>query len=61
MKKIFENIGYKFPDDTFKKLWKIGVERDKTGLVCVDTFKQLIKETVPPPTFIVKADKCLEE
>ncbi|KAF2903686.1 hypothetical protein ILUMI_02481 [Ignelater luminosus] len=61
MKKIFENIGYEFPDDTFEKLWKIGVEHDKTGLVCVDTFKQLIKETVPPPTFIVKADKCLEE
>ncbi|KAK4880741.1 hypothetical protein RN001_008887 [Aquatica leii] len=57
IRKIFENIGYEFPDDTFEKLWKIGIERDKTGAVCVETFKKLLNETVASSKLIV-TDPC---
>ncbi|KAF5276955.1 hypothetical protein FQR65_LT16119 [Abscondita terminalis] len=57
IKQIFEKIGYEFPGDTFDKLWRIGMERDKTGAVCVDTFKNLLNETVPSPKLIVE-DPC---
>ncbi|KAI4464278.1 ef-hand domain c-terminal containing protein [Holotrichia oblita] len=59
IRRLFENTGYEFPGDTFDKLWKIGVDLDKTGLVCIDTFKQLIAETLPPPKLkTVKENKC---
>ncbi|GJQ86612.1 hypothetical protein Trydic_g7844 [Trypoxylus dichotomus] len=50
IRELFENTGYQFPDDTFDKLWKMGVDLDKTDLVCVDTFKQLIAHSLPPAT-----------
>ncbi|KAK5646766.1 hypothetical protein RI129_005230 [Pyrocoelia pectoralis] len=56
IKRIFTNIGYEFPNDTFEKLWEIGVERDKTGQVCVDTFKNVLNEALPPPKLIVEED-----
>lgn len=58
IKKIFTNIGYEFPKDTFEKLWGIGMERDKTGGVCVDTFKAILNDAVTPPKLIVE-DHCL--
>lgn len=51
IRKLFENTGYEFPKDTFEKLWQAGVEVDKTGSVCIDTFKRLLAESLPPPTF----------
>lgn len=57
LRHIFENVGYEFPDDTFKKLWNIGLEKDKTGLVCIDTFKKLLKESVPLPKLVLAKDK----
>lgn len=44
LQKLFENAGYQFPNNSFEELWKKGVERDKTGLVCVETFKNLLKQ-----------------
>ncbi|XP_018333284.1 EF-hand domain-containing family member B-like [Agrilus planipennis] len=52
MKLLFENLGYKFPDDSFQKIWQKGVERDGTGLVCIDTFLELLKKCLPSPILV---------
>ncbi|XP_022904917.2 EF-hand domain-containing family member B [Onthophagus taurus] len=51
LKDLFEKVGYQFPDDTFEKLWNYGVNLDRTGLVCIDTFDKLLAATIPPPIF----------
>ncbi|XP_017785362.1 PREDICTED: EF-hand domain-containing family member B-like [Nicrophorus vespilloides] len=47
LQKLFEIAGYQFPNDTFQKLWDLGVVHDKTGKVCIDTFRNLLKRTAP--------------
>lgn len=46
LRDLFEKIGYQFADDSFEELWKKGVEIDKTGLVCIETFKNLVKQNL---------------
>ncbi|KAH0810018.1 hypothetical protein GEV33_012773 [Tenebrio molitor] len=41
---LFEKTGYSLSDAAFEKLWSEGVEHDKTGLVCVDTFNKLLEK-----------------
>ncbi|XP_023310327.1 uncharacterized protein LOC111691539, partial [Anoplophora glabripennis] len=55
---LFEKVGYSFPGDTFERLWKVGVAIDKTGLVCVDTFKMLLKTHRPYPKLAVDEQEC---
>ncbi|XP_050307404.1 EF-hand domain-containing family member B-like [Anthonomus grandis grandis] len=47
MRSLFEKIGYNFPGDNFQKLWDMGVKIDRTGQVCVDTFKKLVQNRCP--------------
>lgn len=58
IRSLFEKVGYNFPGDTFEQLWKVGVDIDKTGLVCVDTFKTLLKTHCPPPKLVVDEQEC---
>lgn len=58
LKSLFTKIGYNFPGDTFNQMWKEGVENDKTGLVCIDTFNNLIKKYFPPPKVAVDELEC---
>ncbi|KAJ8958834.1 hypothetical protein NQ318_019596 [Aromia moschata] len=58
MRGLFEKVGYNFPGNTFEKLWKEGVERDKTGCVCINTFKTLVKTCCPPPKVLVDEVEC---
>lgn len=44
IRKLFENLGYEFPENSFEELWKKGVEIDRTGFVCIETFKNLINQ-----------------
>lgn len=61
MRTLFEKIGYNFPGDTFDKIWKEGVAIDKTGLVCVDTFNNLVKKHFPPPKLSVDELECTKK
>ncbi|XP_076269380.1 EF-hand domain-containing family member B-like [Rhynchophorus ferrugineus] len=47
IRKLFEKIGYTFPGNNFERLWGMGVELDQTGLVCIDTFKNLLRNHCP--------------
>lgn len=44
IRSLFEKSGFQIDDATFEKLWADGVEHDKTGLVCVDTFNTLLQK-----------------
>nr|XP_023011847.1 EF-hand domain-containing family member B-like [Leptinotarsa decemlineata] len=55
---LFEKIGYNFPNDSFEKIWKEGVEHDQTGLVCVETFKSLLTKYIAPPKITVDERDC---
>lgn len=63
IKTLFEKLGYQFPDDTFDKLWQIGLREDNTGLVCVDTFKRLLEMSLPPPIFskVSENERCYQK
>lgn len=58
LRKIFENVGYRFPGDTFEKIWQKGVEIDGTGSVCVDTFHNLLKQHHRPKKLAVDELEC---
>ncbi|KAL3281251.1 hypothetical protein HHI36_004464 [Cryptolaemus montrouzieri] len=47
IKTLFRNVGYNISEESFAKLWKIALERDNTGKVCVETFRDLLKEYYP--------------
>lgn len=47
IRKLFEKVGHILDDNNFDKLWEIGLDQDKTGFVCVDTFKRLLTEYYP--------------
>ncbi|KAJ8981215.1 hypothetical protein NQ317_004157 [Molorchus minor] len=53
-----KKVGYNFPGETFEKLWQEGLKRDKTGCVCVDTFKTLVKTCCPQKKIIVDEQEC---
>lgn len=60
IRKIFENIGYKFTNESFNVYWELGMCHDKTGLVCIDTFKKLLKKYAPPKEYIHKAERLID-
>ncbi|KYB27190.1 EF-hand domain-containing family member B [Tribolium castaneum] len=44
LRSLFEKVGYEIDDASFEKLWTEGVDQDKTGSVCVDTFNNLVQK-----------------
>ncbi|CAH1117708.1 unnamed protein product [Phaedon cochleariae] len=58
IKKLFENIGYTFPGSTFEKFWQEGLELDQTGLVCVETFKNVLNKYSAPMRIRVDERDC---
>lgn len=39
-------MGYKLPDDQFERIWKIGTEKVRAEMLCVETFWGIFKENV---------------
>lgn len=42
--KIFRNVGLNISDDTFEEAWKLASMRNPTGEVCVEVFRNVLKE-----------------
>ncbi|XP_014489213.1 PREDICTED: EF-hand domain-containing family member B-like [Dinoponera quadriceps] len=42
IRSIFEDVGFKFPKNSFDSLWQEALLKDRTGGVCVETFRQLL-------------------
>ncbi|XP_030747876.1 EF-hand domain-containing family member B-like [Sitophilus oryzae] len=53
IRNLFEKIGYTFPGNSFEELWKMGLDMDCTGMVCIDTFKKLLQRQCAKPKLLV--------
>ncbi|XP_044752597.1 EF-hand domain-containing family member B [Coccinella septempunctata] len=47
IRSLFRKIGYELSDQNFEEIWKIGLGRDGSGGVCVQTFRDLMNEYFP--------------
>ncbi|KAL6448220.1 hypothetical protein ACFW04_000307 [Cataglyphis niger] len=54
IREIFENVGFEFPEDSFDTLWQEGQQKDCTGGVCVETFRELLAAS----DFMIKKITC---